>query len=113
MTRQASYYNKQGKGSDLKGAVKVKVLNIGIFISFFALAFMYLLGISDITAKGFILQELRSQSQDLQERHEFYQQQANSLQSFYSLNEKVKTLDMVKVDDIEYIKAVSGVVAKK
>jgi hypothetical protein len=112
MTKTANYYKRAAEKNN-KGRLNLRLLNIGLFLTIATFAFFYLIGISDLTAKGFILQDLRSQTSDLEERMSFYEQEVNSLQSFYALNEQAKTLDMVAVSNIEYIKAGNSTVAKK
>jgi len=112
MTKTANYY-KRAAEKNSKGRLNLRILNIGLFLTLATFAFFYLIGISDLTAKGFILQDLRSQNSELEESVAFYEQEVNSLQSFYVLNEQAKTLNMVAISDIEYIKAGSSIVAKK
>ena len=112
MTKTANYYKRSAE-KNTKDRLNLRILNIGLLLTIATIAFLYLIGISDLTAKGFILQDLRSQTNDLEERRAFYEQEMNSLQSFYVLNEQAKTLNMVAISDIEYIKAGDTAVAKK
>lgn len=112
MTKTTNYYKRASQKS-AQGMLNLKILNSGLFLIVAGFAFLYLIGISDLTAKGFILQDLRTESRDLGERKEFYEQQVNSLQSFYVLSEQAKTLNMVAIEDIEYLKASNQLVAKK
>jgi cell division protein FtsB len=113
MKKTANYYTLQKNNKKSYKFISIRMLNIGLFLFVATGFFFYLIGISSLTAKGFILQDLRSQAAELEERHEMLEQQVNSLQSFYVLNEKAKNLDMVKIDNIEYIKAGTQTVAKR
>lgn len=112
MTKTVNYYKRTGQ-KDSRARLNLRLINAGLFISLAALAFIYLIGISDLTAKGFILQDLRMENNELEERWAFYEQQVNSLQSSTSLAEQVKSLNMVAIEDIEYIKVGTNAVAKK
>ncbi|MDD3939067.1 MAG: hypothetical protein PHF49_00165 [Patescibacteria group bacterium] len=113
MKKATNYYLSSKKNKKNPKSISLRLLNTGLFLMVAAGFFMYLIGISDLTAKGFILQDLRSQAFEIEESYKLQEQQVNSLQSFYVLNEKAKDLDMVKVDNIEYIKVGGQAVAKK
>jgi cell division protein FtsB len=113
MIKMSSYYCGRAAKENSRYALNIKILNLGLFLTITVFTFFYLISISDLTAKSFILQELRAEADSLGERQEFYEQQVNSLQSFYILSERAKTLNMVAIEDIEYIKASSQFVAKK
>ncbi|MDI3496352.1 MAG: hypothetical protein PWQ35_373 [Patescibacteria group bacterium] len=113
MKKAANYYSASKKIKTKPKSVSLRLLNAGLFLTAAAGFFMYLIGISDLTAKGFILQDLRSQAVEAEENYKLQEQQVNSLQSFYVLNEKAKDLNMVKIDNIEYIKVSGQAVAKK
>lgn len=113
MKKHCNYYQRNRDAKNKTKRLNLKFLNYALFSIFATFAFFYLIGISDLTAKGFILQDLRQEAVNLEDSKSQCQQEIDSLQSFYSLSEKAKTLNMVVVSDIEYIKAGTHIVAKK
>lgn len=113
MKNKGSYHQRGRETKARAKQINLKFINYALFVTFFSFAFLYLIGISDVTAKGFILHDLRREVVDLEETKDAYEQEINSLQSFYSLNEQAKTLNMVVISDIEYIKAGAHSIAKK
>lgn len=113
MTKKTKYYRQNDKKQNSQTAINLKIFNFGLFFLVTTFAFFYLIGISDLTTKGFVLQELRTEASSLEERKVSFEDKVNDLQSYYFLNEKVEILDMVAINDIEYIKVGSQVVAKK
>lgn len=113
MKKNCNYHQRGRDAKKKTNRLNLKFINYALFSVFTTFAFFYLIGISDVTAKGFILQDLRREAIDLEENKTFYEQEIDSLQSFYSLSEQAKTLNMVVISDIEYIKAGTHSVAKK
>lgn len=73
----------------------------------------YLINISNLTVQGFALQDLNSQASSLASEKQANEESVNSIQSYYSLNERTKNLNMIAIGDVEYLAANSPVVAKK
>jgi hypothetical protein len=113
MTKIVNCYNAQLKPKTKKHSVNLKIFNFCLFAALFSLGFAYLIGISDLTVKGFVLQEMKNQSSNLASEKRDNEQQVDSLQSYYALNSRAQKLDMVVINDIEYLSAGSHVVAKK
>jgi hypothetical protein len=113
MTKIVNCYNSNLKPKKNKRAVNLKFFNFFLFAIVFSLGFAYLIGISDLTVKGFVLQELKNESSSLVSEKRDNEQQIDSLQSYYALNARAQKLDMVVINDIEYLSTGSHVVAKK
>ena len=113
MTKIVNCYNAQLKPKSIKHSVNLRIFNFFLFTAVFFLGFAYLIGISDLTVKGFVLQELKGQSSSLASEKRDNEQQIDALQSYYALNSRTQKLDMVVINDIEYLSAGSHVVAKK
>jgi hypothetical protein len=73
----------------------------------------YLISINNLTVQGFVLQELKTQSNLLLEQHQDLQARALNLQSYSSLSPRLENLEMVAVEEIIYLAAKSPVIAKK
>jgi hypothetical protein len=94
-------------------ALNLRYLNWGLFIVIAVLGIGYLVNISNLTVQGFVLQDLKSQVSMLADEKQANEESVNSIQSYYSLNERTKNLDMVAIGDVEYLTVASPVVAKK
>jgi len=91
----------------------LKFFNIGLFGLIVVLGFCYLINISDLTVKGFVLQELKTKANYLAAENLSQKEAIDKLQSYFSLSAQAPQLDMVAVGEIEYLTAVSSAVAKK
>ena len=113
MNKMVNYYQPQAKASRFGRRLNLRVLNRCLFLAAFALGFLYLLTVSDLTVKGFALQELKAKSSQLSREKTAYEEQANALQSYYYLNAKAENLNMVAVGDIDYLTLSNTAVAKR
>lgn len=113
MSQIATYYKERQKIHTAKRGLNLRFFNAILFLVVFGLGFAYLISVSDLTVKGFVLQELRAEVAALAEERLSYKEKIDALQSYYVLSERAKSLDMVAISDIEYIQAGSHIVAKK
>lgn len=74
---------------------------------------MYLVGMNDLTVKGFVLKDLKSQVSLLVEESQELQAKALTMQSYNALSPRLQDLNMVLVDDVAYFSPKVPVVAKK
>jgi hypothetical protein len=93
--------------------INLRIFNTFLLVVICGISFAYLIGVSDLTVKGFALQELRTQAAKLAEQKLSYEQQVDAIQSYYVLSERAKSLNMVAISDIEYLQAANQSVAKK
>ncbi len=113
MTKIVNCYNERQRIKPAKRLVSLGIFNVFLFVVVASLGFAYLLGVSDLTVKGFALQELRRESARLAEEKLFQEQKIDALQSYYVLSERVKSLNMVAISDIEYIQENNRAVARR
>jgi len=71
----------------------------------------YITTINDLSIKGFILQDLKSDISQLEIDNEQHELKAMTLESYELINERAQKLGMVKVEDIKYVSVVGGAVA--
>jgi hypothetical protein len=72
----------------------------------------YLAGINDLAIKHFVVQENKRKLYTLQDANNLLENKVMALSSFSSINKKVASLNMVKVDQIDYIN-INTLVAKR
>lgn len=113
MTRIVNCYSENLKSKKARRCVNLRVFNFFIFVLVFTCGFAYLIGVSDLTVKSFALKELKQEQAALAEKKLAYEQEIDSLQSYYVLSARAQSLDMVAISDIEYIKSPDSVVALK
>ncbi len=90
-----------------------KAVNVFVFSLCLVFGVMYLVGMNDLTVKGFVLKDLKSQANLLASENQDMQAQALTLQSYASLAPRLQNLNMVSVDDVAYFSQKSPVVARK
>ncbi len=98
--------DKSNSGSGLK------CLNIFLF-SFILIGLgFYLFNIGQLATQGFVLRELKFESNLLAAEKSELEEELSFVQSYYSLNSRVAKLNMVEVSDFEYLK-INTALAKK
>jgi len=97
----------------LRRRFNLRFFNLGLLGAIIILGCSYLISISDLTVKGFALQELKAQVSYLSSENLSQKEEVDNLQSYYALNSQASQLNMVAVDDIEYLNVTDSVVAKK
>ena len=116
MTKIVNGYSSKIKPASNKRTIDLKKINIGIFSILSVLGVFYLVSISDLTVKGFALQELKNKVAAINDEKVSNEEQINKLQSYYSLSSRTKGLNMVAIGDIEYLNknaASAAALAKK
>lgn len=92
---------------------KLKYLNQCLFVLAAILSVYYAASANDLSIKGFELNALKKNINELSRENENFKLQAMSIESYDNLNERVAELNMVAVDEIAYISGKDQVVVKK
>jgi hypothetical protein len=92
--------------------IGIRRLNIAIFGCLLLLGGAYLFSMNDVMVSGFKLQELKRQAQTLADENQDLGLRAASLKSYDNLSQRLQALQMVAVDNIDYLNA-PNTVAKK
>jgi len=80
-------------------------------VSIFALiGFLFLAQLFQTSTKGYEISELRSQVTDLKEENKKLEIKAAELRSFGNVNDSVEKLNMVKSNNVVYLKKVGSTV---
>lgn len=112
MTKIATNYASQ-RATGGSSRFNLKYFNVCLFTGLTALGVMYLINISDLTVQGFALRDLKSQAAALASEKMASEEAVNAAQSYYSLNARTGSLNMVAIGDVEYLTSNSLAVAKK
>lgn len=90
-----------------------KIFNKSLVCLMIVFMLSYLVSINDLSIKGFIIEDMKSNISELEIDNETYELEAMTLESYELLDQRAQKLGMVKVDDIKYVTFVDGVVAVK
>jgi len=101
--------NKKNKKRTINLAAFNKILYILIII----FGVYYLIGVNDLSVKGFRLQESKNKINQLINENNKLELKTMSLQSYNNLSQKVKELNMVAVNEIDYLSGAAVIVVKK
>ena len=88
-------------------------VNIALFSVFVLIGFYYLVSTNDLVVKGVIMQSMKSKIRNLDQDNQSYGSKVLALQSYGSLESRVKNLDMVAVGNVDYLTAKSPLPAMK
>ncbi|MDX9779210.1 MAG: hypothetical protein RBT30_03155 [Patescibacteria group bacterium] len=98
---------KKGKSFWLPG------LSVFLVMACFVSGIFYLIGMNDLTVKGFELKDLKNKVSVLAEENQDLHAKALHLQSYTALSPRLDDLEMVAVENILYLNPQAAVVAKK
>lgn len=90
-----------------------KMLNKVLLLLIIATGVYYVTVVNELTVKGFKLQQLKQEKQVLKRENDQLNLKVTSLRSYENLSEKAKELDMVAIRDVDYVKSMDGMMAKK
>ena len=80
-----------------------------VIIFTFALGLLYLLQVNDTATKGYVIRDLESQVQALEERKASLEVYAARMQSLARIQKAIKGKDLVASKDIQYVSTSSAV----
>jgi len=110
MTKQNKKMNKKLQS---KQSSYWRTINTFLSISCLVFGVVYLIGMNDLTVKGFVLNDLKSQVSMLAEENQDLQTRSLTLQSYTALSPRLQDLNMVAVDDVAYLSPQASTLAKK
>ena len=91
----------------------IKMANKILFCLIATIGVGYVVSINDLAIKGFVLQELKTESQELRVENNEIELAIMVLESYDSIEKRAQDLSMVKVGKIDYITVTGGSVARK
>jgi hypothetical protein len=92
---------------------KIKLVNLLILVLIFAAGLSYLFGMNRLMVSGFKLQALKRQVAALSDENQDIENQRVDLESYPNLEQRLKDLNMVAVDKVDYLQAQPGLIAKE
>ncbi len=93
--------------------ISLKLVNSFFMAAALVLGTYYLISVNDLSVKGFVLKELKSEVSLLESENIELQNRVSSLQSYDSVLTRINSLGMVAVGDMQYISKGQMAVAKR
>jgi len=93
--------------------LNLRVANTLILFSFLILGVYYVAVKNDLSVKGLVITDLKSEIRLLEKRNKDLGMEAMTTESYVKISERVGALEMVKIAEINYIDSSQSVVAKK
>lgn len=113
MTKIINCYAGHNQAAKGRSRLNLKYLNLGLFALGLILVTVYLVNISQLTVQGFTLRELKSRAAALNNEILEKEEKVSAAQSYYIVNTRTKDLQMVAVDNIEYLSTSAVAVLRK
>jgi len=102
------------KRKELFGKIlNLKVANTLILFSFLILGVCYVAVKNDLSIKGLVITDLKSEIRILEKKNKDLGMEAMTTESYVKISERVNGLEMVKIAEISYLDANKSVVAKR
>jgi len=118
--KQKKHLQSSGKLSRFQNKTKIDknrqylaLLNKVIAISCIVCGFYYMASMNNISIKGFVLKELKTELSLLEQVKETAELKVMELESYEHISRRASELEMVKVDKIDYITVTDTAVAVK
>ncbi|MEI7620431.1 MAG: hypothetical protein WCJ57_02575 [Candidatus Falkowbacteria bacterium] len=92
---------------------KVKIVNLLLVALILVSGGFYLAGMNNLVVKGFELQKLKRQAQTLANENQEISARKVALESYHNIDSKLRDLNMVAIDKIDYLTATEDIVAKR
>jgi cell division protein FtsL len=105
--------NCYSKRKQKKCFFSLKIINISLFILLLIFSISYIAVANNITVKGFELRDLRTKVTYLNEENQSLETNLMTMKAYGNIYDQVKDLNMVAIEDIDYIKLLDSSVAKK
>lgn len=106
-------FNCHFRKKDKKCFFNLKKFNVSLFILLMIIAINYIIVVNSITVKGFELRDLRVKLNYLSEENRGLETNLMSMKAYSNIYSQIKDLDMVAVENINYIKLLDLSVAKR
>ena len=114
MTRTGTTINSSRKGNRESNLNKTcKVLNVFLVAAIALSGAYYVALVNDLTIKGIKVQELKREKTSLKQENRNLNVRVTSLKSYQSIAKRTEGMNMTSVENVDYIKIPSGVLAKK
>ena len=106
------YKNKLNK-KNYKKIFSFRMISRFSIVLCFVLGFCFVAGINDLSIKGFVLQELKNDFENMSDENRMLELGIMQLESYENISVRANELKMVEVDKVNYVSFTPGTVARK
>lgn len=96
-----------------KNETATKILNMFLMVAIVICGVYYVALVNDLTIKGIKVQELKQEVSSLKEDNRHLNVKVTSLKSYQNVAPKTEEMEMVSVNNIDYIRVNQEVLAQK
>lgn len=86
---------------------------VGLIIGVVVFGFLYIIQMSSVSTKGFLISDLQSQTQTLEQETRALDVEIAQYRSMSSIQERLRGMNLVAVGNMEYVTPVGTVVAMR
>lgn len=108
----SSFKARKALFEKMRKTFSLRLVNKIIFLAAFLMFGAYIFGANALSVKGFELSEMNKQINDLNDSNTELELNIMKLESYALVNERIKSLGLVKVEKIDYITPSIGVARK-
>jgi cell division protein FtsB len=92
---------------------KLRIVNKFIAVLILGMSIYYVISINNLSIQGFVIQQLKAKVKILANDRNKTELNMMALESYDYINQRAESLKMVKIDNVSYIVATNGEMAKK
>ncbi|GAF72634.1 unnamed protein product [marine sediment metagenome] len=107
------WIKKENKNHKNKNKNIKKIVNYALFIAIFFVGIFYVVGVNELSMRGFVLYELKNKIYQLEDENNSLELDIMSAQSYENISRRADDLNMIKVGRVDYLSGGGGAVAKK
>jgi hypothetical protein len=111
--KNLSHHNGYAKNKGKNRKICWRLLYNLLIILIISSGIYYVISINDLSAKGFVMQELKIKLADISNKNKDMELKIMELESYENIDQRADNLKMVKVDKIDYFTIVNEAMAKK
>ncbi len=111
--KDLSHHNGYAKNKGKNRKIYWRLLYNLLIILIISCGIYYIVSINDLSAKGFVMQELKNKLAVINKDNKDMELRVMELESYENIDQRANNLKMVKVDKIDYFTIIDETVAKK
>jgi len=93
--------------------LNLKYINFALLAVIIIMSSFYLVNINHLTVQGFVLRDLKTQVAELQSNNLDKEEAVNQAQSYNALTARTPELNMIAIDNVEYLAVNNLAMARK
>ncbi len=103
--------NSMANGKNTR--VNLRLVNRALFLLIVIFGVYYIIGANDLTVKGFTVMNLKKQLDQVSSENMNLQSRIINMDSYTDIDKEIQDLGMVSVNNMKYVEAGAGMVARR